>query len=373
MNNKIIVFFLTITTVSIFFCCKSNKALFDETIQSESLCAQKNGYWYEGKCWSDFEEEGIATSKIDSVVAEQMASIESSTITINAVKYPIAMFFPEMDGKELIFITVYEDEEGAKTIIQSLKLKQMEKEVFSAPALLLAGNVMTLSEDEAAMKKAIDQSLGQGTLKGKINDFDLLDIVFEGVLTNEKTGKNYQINYRSNEDILGAGTSTVEVKENEIHINGELGTRTYQQLKTVIKNYPNIKTVVLGRINGSLNDEVNMHTGRILRAAGLTTKVLKNSKIASGGVDLFCAGKERIIEKGAKLGIHSWCCFDDLTAAELPKEHPAHQYQRAYFTEMLGKEKGVGFYFYTLKAAPFDGVHWMTEEEITDWGLRTSD
>ena len=142
-------------------------------------------------------------------------------------------------------------------------------------------------------------------------------------------------------------------------------------MKEAIANHPNAKTVVLGEISGSVNDLVNMHTGRILREAGLATKVLKDSEIASGGVDLFCAGKERIVEKGAKLGIHSWCCVDDLTAIELPKDHPAHQYQVAFFTMCMGEKTGPDFYFHTLEAAPFDDVHWMSDEEIKKWGVST--
>ena len=73
------------------------------------------------------------------------------------------------------------------------------------------------------------------------------------------------------------------------------------------------------QISGSVNDAVNMHTGRLLRKNGFTTKLLSDSDIASGGVDLFCAGAKRIVEKGAKIGVHSWCCTSDLTAVEITK------------------------------------------------------
>ena len=70
------------------------------------------------------------------------------------------------------------------------------------------------------------------------------------------------------------------------------------------------------QIRGSLDDKINMHTGRLIREHGFTTKVLSDSRIASGGVDLFCAGEKRIIEQGAEIGVHSWCCAgeDDLPA-----------------------------------------------------------
>ncbi len=98
---------------------------------------------------------------------------------------------------------------------------------------------------------------------------------------------------------------------------------------------------------------------------------MKDSEIASGGVDLFCAGKKRIVEKGAKIGIHSWCCLNYLSAAEIPKDHPAHQYQIAYFTMCLGADIGPDFYFHTLTSAPFNGIHWMSDADIQKWTVST--
>jgi hypothetical protein len=48
--------------------------------------------------------------------------------------------------------------------------------------------------------------------------------------------------------------------------------------------------------------------------------------------------RKRIVEKGAKIGVHSWCCENDLTAVEISKEHPAHKYQLKYFTMALGAD-----------------------------------
>jgi hypothetical protein len=111
-------------------------------------------------------------------------------------------------------------------------------------------------------------------------------------------------------------------------------------------------------------------TGRILREAGLDTRVLANSDIALGGVDLFCAGVDRIITKGAKLGVHSWG-GNGFSAHELPKNHPAHQYQLAYFGKMLGVKLGSKFYFYTLSAAPAAEIHYMSPQEQKRWNVGT--
>lgn len=361
---------ILVAFVIICYSCSGNKKMTIDNATTLSECQKENGYWYSGKCWTDFEEEGYTVAEIDEGVKKEMIIIDNSEVKVNGVSYPMTFFLPEMDRKEILFITIFEGKDGEQTILLPSKMKQVKSGAFTTGALLLEGNLVKMSDD-AAVQKMVDNPIAKGALKTTINNLDELDLTFSGLLKNEESGQSYQIDYRSNESILGAGTSTVEVKNNEIHINGELGTRTYHQLKTVIANHPTAKMVVLGQINGSLNDEVNMHTGRILREAGLSTKVLKDSDIASGGVDLFCAGKERIVEKGAKIGIHSWCCLDDLTAAEIPKDHPAHQYQVAYFTMCLGKEIGPDFYFHTLAAAPFDGVHWMTDAEIQEWTVST--
>lgn len=354
------------------FACKGSGSFYNGNISQETICEEKGGYWYKGKCWNDFEEEGYTVEEIDEVVEREMALINKAQVMLNQEAYPIHFFFPEMDGKEIILLTVFTDGDKSKSIIQPTNKKQVSKGSFSSSAILLEGNIIKLSEEEAAMNAAISNPLATGVMEVKVNDLDKFDLSFRGELSNESSGKSYKISYQTHEAILGAGTSSLELKGNEFHINGELGTRTYHQLKQAIKDHPQVKTVVLGKVNGSVNDAVNMHTGRILREAGLHTKVLSTSSIASGGVDLFCAGKERIIENGAQLGIHSWCCVGDYTAIDLPQDHPAHQYQIAYFTMCMGAELGPAFYFHTLEAAPFDGVHYMTEEELKKWKIATN-
>lgn len=102
------------------------------------------------------------------------------------------------------------------------------------------------------------------------------------------------------------GDSKLKIIGDEAFLSGDLGTKAYAQIKDLIENHPNVKTLVLTSISGSVNDAVNMHTGRLVHEAKLNTKVLANSDIASSAVDLFCAGENRIVEKGAKIGIHSW-------------------------------------------------------------------
>ena len=43
-------------------------------VVNEQACNEKDGYWYKGKCWANFEEfdDGITKAAIDSVVASEL-------------------------------------------------------------------------------------------------------------------------------------------------------------------------------------------------------------------------------------------------------------------------------------------------------------
>jgi len=173
------------------------------------------------------------------------------------------------------------------------------------------------------------------------------------------------------ESQLGGGTSSYTVTGENAFLAGDLGTYTYNQILEINSTYPEVKTIVLGFISGSLNDDINVETGRLIRLAGYGTHLKSDSEIYSGGVDLFCSGSIRTREAGSIIGVHSWCCHEGLTAAELPTDSPAHNSQLAYFSEMLGTTNGPAFYFFTINAAPFDGEHLMTESEISQYQLIT--
>lgn len=171
---------------------------------------------------------------------------------------------------------------------------------------------------------------------------------------------------------LGAGNTRLDVdlEAETAELNGTLGARSLMQLTRLITRFPRVHTLVLQDVPGSLNDEANLEAGRRVRMAGLATHVTATSGIYSGGVDLFCAGHTRTVTPGAKLGVHSWS--DGTTSADmLPASHPQHQAQVAYFTTMLGAEDGPAFYWFTIEAAPFDGIHVMTAAEIEQYKLET--
>lgn len=331
--------------------------------ENSSQCSEIGGYWYNNKCWKDFEDDGISKTEIDSTVSAQMKVINTSKLVMDNQTYPLIAFLPLEEKEGILMVTVYGTKDNYKTLIFPTGKKDIENEILETTALLFDGDAISGTLDEKTKQK--------GTATVNVIDLDNLNIEVSGKISTNENSETKDFSFKANESVLGAGNSHIVIKENEAYLSGDLGTVTYAQIKNLIKNNPEVKTIVMTQISGSVNDAVNIHTGRLLRENGFTTKLLSDSDIASGGVDLFCAGKKRIVEKGAKIGVHSWCCVNDLTAIEIPKEHPAHQYQLEYFTMVLGAEKGPAFYFYTLEAAPFDDIHYMTDEEIKKWNIAT--
>lgn len=175
-------------------------------------------------------------------------------------------------------------------------------------------------------------------------------------------------------NIIGMGNSTVEVIDGYATISGTLGTSTYAQLSDVMASNPEVDTLVMLNVHGSENDEINVHTARLIRAAGWTTWVPSNGDISSGGVDMFVAGVERIVEPGGFVGVHSWGGGEgERTGRDYPKDSPVHRSQLEYFTEMMGDEVGADFYFYTLEASPFDQIYRMSPADMAQFGLITGD
>jgi len=366
--RKLIIFFLITIVITITITitsCTSNKILKTYHVNNSEQCNKKDGYWYKNKCWANFKEmdegEAISPTEIDSVVDAQLAEVKKTFIKLDNKKYHLANAIPLPNKKALLLITVFNNNDTLNTIITKIPKTALllGRKKIKSKAALFDADLLNSNSNPNIMAK------------GKVL-IEILDkIKFKARISGELLSGTHKmpVEYTLSENISGIGSSTLKIKNKQAYLNGDLGTITYRQIKNLITNHPEVKTIVLENVPGSLNDAVNMHTGRLVNEAGLTTKVPYGGMIASGGVDLFCAGKNRIIEKGAKLGIHSWSAgiFD---ADDLPKDHPAHQYQIAYYRMCFG-EKGEDFYFHTLEAAKAGDIHWMSNDEISKWNVAT--
>lgn len=163
-------------------------------------------------------------------------------------------------------------------------------------------------------------------------------------------------------------TTRFEVRGDELWMNGEINSETYDQFVEVVDANPDISVLVEEVVPGSLDDDTMIKLAYEVRRRGLNTRLLATSAIDSGGVDLFLAGVERTMQDGAHIGVHSWS--DGVKdAADYPRDSPEHEQNRSYIEDMLGDD---AFYWFTIYAAPADGIHAMTNDEIEEYGLLTS-
>ena len=162
------------------------------------------------------------------------------------------------------------------------------------------------------------------------------------------------------------GTQMV-VEADQLVLSGTITSRTPQNFERILALNPQIRTLVQTRVDGSIDGEATIAMGYRVRALGLSTHLRSDSVVDSGGVDLFLAGRRRTMARGASIGVHSWR-NGYREGSSYPPSSPEHDLTRDYIADMLGSD---AFYWFTLQAAPSDGIHEMTAAEIARYGLLT--
>ncbi|MCG7574530.1 alpha/beta hydrolase [Phaeobacter sp. CNT1-3] len=165
---------------------------------------------------------------------------------------------------------------------------------------------------------------------------------------------------------MGQTTSFV-VDGQDLQVSGTLNQNTLAAFEEVVAENPGLTRLVLLEVPGSVDDDTNLMLGHRVRDLGLDTYLTATSEVYSGGSDLFLAGVNRRMEQGAIIGVHSWGVGSE-TAKDYPADDPVHQVYVDYTERMLGS---ADFYWFTLDAAPADGMHNMTAAEITKYRLLT--
>ena len=140
---------------------------------------------------------------------------------------------------------------------------------------------------------------------------------------------------------------------------------SYLDVERWLDAHPQVDTIVLRHVPGTLDMQRNVDIARLIRARGIDTHLEHDSFIASGGVHLFLAGKTRSMECGAAIGVHSWQNTDGDTPESLGFD-PAEPYMTDFHTEM-----GIdpGFYGFSRDASPHEAIYILRPEEITDYSL----
>ena len=169
--------------------------------------------------------------------------------------------------------------------------------------------------------------------------------------------------------IAVAEPATFEVEGNIAYMEGDLGEPTPGAIVRLFQRNPDVDTIVMEYVPGSEDDESNVRAAKMVHQRNITTAVPADGLISSGGVDFFLAGRTRIVQNGACVGVHSWSDDDQPRAPkDLPRDHPDHKVFLNYYNEIGISDE---FYWFTLNAAPADGMHWMSTAEMLQYGVAT--
>lgn len=151
-----------------------------------------------------------------------------------------------------------------------------------------------------------------------------------------------------------------KVEGKNAYMSGVIDGKIKTTLEKMLEDNPQVETIVMLEVDGSVDDEANLQAARIVRERGLNTYIKSDGLIASGGTDFFLAGVKRTVEDGAKIGVHSWGDDEIGEGKDVPKNDPVHKEYLDYYKDMKIPSE---FYWYTLEVASAKDIHWMTKEE----------
>lgn len=153
-----------------------------------------------------------------------------------------------------------------------------------------------------------------------------------------------------------------------LFVKGVVNRRSASRVHEALLSAPDVGVVVLTFVPGSADDTTNLELGLMLRQANYTTYVPADGMVASGGTDLFLAGVQRIVERGAMIGVHSWADSGAATGDTLDRDAEEHRIYLDYYRALAIDQE---FYWFTLQAAPADEMHWMTDSEMAKYSVYT--
>ena len=167
-------------------------------------------------------------------------------------------------------------------------------------------------------------------------------------------------------------TTEFRVEDNKLHMPGLINSYTQEQLKDIFGEHPEIDTIVLGQMPGSIDDGANLEEAAWVAARGVNTYLPPEGSIASGAPNFFLVGKSRVVEEGAVVSVHSWAYWRGITAQDLPRDDSAHELYIGFY-ESIGwtRAQAEDFYFFTIEKAPAEGMYAMTPQEMLATGVAT--
>lgn len=163
---------------------------------------------------------------------------------------------------------------------------------------------------------------------------------------------------------------TVQKNGKTLDVTGVIDADTVETISVALADSPEITTLRLVNVPGSADDEASLNAlVALVKDNNLATRVPANGLVASGGTDMAVMSKNRVIEKGACVGVHSWAIgnlFGFDSGADLPRSDEAHDLYLDFYETV---NVPASFYWFTLEAASPEGMHWMSAKEINRFNL----
>lgn len=220
------------------------------------------------------------------------------------------------------------------------------------------------------IKKAENKKNKPKSNKNKLLKISLITIIILTIIT---FTYNFLQPFIESYDLNSKEMTELKVQNNTLYMNNLINSKTPNQIKNIFKLNPQIDTIIMQNVPGSVDDEANLEIATWLSKKNLTTILTKNSQIASGGTDFFLLGKTRIIYNGAEIGVHSWGSEPgEKKATEYEKTSDVHKPYLEYYKKIgWDKKQSEKFYFFTLQAAPAEDIYIMTNQEILNYNMTT--
>ena len=167
--------------------------------------------------------------------------------------------------------------------------------------------------------------------------------------------------------LLGCMPLRFDVEGSVAVMTGDLTFSSPDKVARLLEEHPNLEWIELLDCPGSMDDQSALEAARLIRKAGINTRVPTDGEIFSGAVDFFIAGVQREVIDGGIVGVHSWS-DGSVEGSELPLEHKEHDLYEEYYEEMGISD---AFYWFTLNAASSSGIHHMTRAELVEYSVVT--
>lgn len=140
-----------------------------------------------------------------------------------------------------------------------------------------------------------------------------------------------------------------------------------QAFAAMLDAYPTIAVLEFVEAPGTYDDRANLQLGRMIREAGLATRVSEGGSVRSGAVELFLAGETREIDRDAEFAVHGWLDDRGRGAEDFAPGAPEHRRYLDYYVEMgMAEDHAQAFYAMT-NSVPFEQARWLTGSEMISW------